>query len=56
MMMNHLTSLTVFSKGGIMFGFTYPAWCMVCMVSGVHFRWAGICVMSASVGLGRDGM
>ena len=21
-----------------MFGFTYPAWCMVCMVSGVRFR------------------
>ena len=43
MMMNYLTSLKVFSEGVIMFGFTYPAYCVFCMVSPVHFRGAGTC-------------
>ena len=33
----------------IMFGFTYPAWYMVCMVSGVRFRGAGTYVLSLLV-------
>ena len=31
-------------------GLMYPACCMVCMISGVHFRGWYICVISAGVG------